>query len=62
MYHRICELANLPYVTDFSHSRPAILMRLNHVEEHIKICDLLSIIRTCQFIISLILTICCTIF
>jgi hypothetical protein len=32
-----CELAKLPYVTSFSRSCRAILMRLDHVEEHIKV-------------------------
>jgi hypothetical protein len=52
MYRKICELAELPYVTSFSHLCHAVLMRVDRIEERIKICDLLFVICTCQFIIA----------
>ena len=50
IYRRICELCDLPYVIGFSRSSHRVMMRMDHIEGHIKVFDLVSVIHTCQLI------------
>jgi hypothetical protein len=54
-YCRICELSDLPYVNGFFHRLRTVLMRHDCVDQHIKVCDLLYVISTHQFMVDLIL-------
>jgi len=50
IYRRICELCDLPYVIGFSRSSHRVMMRMDYIEGHIKVFDLVSVIHTCQLI------------